>query len=832
MATSSPASPNGGRLTDSGWEAEREHDTEALNLLALQSPHGQLYPALDLTPASSSFDSNSLPSSSSASLLEQKNTFSPTGRRAGFLAGRYDPETLRGVSTAAAARKSHYSQRLHGESFVEILGRDDLSTATASTYRDDNDSIGSPSTLWSSPTSISDADVARVANLVVHLRDSRSAMGNVSTKKRALSGDSSSVVKPTQATLRRVLRTKAWFELHAAFVSQSQVLPHNVSQPFLPFPGVDGVYNPLQTIRNRYVRERRKQRLEMPELSTITPASTAFRHNPNIDIIWEVDVNEMFADWGWRERNRMLLVGHNGLPLYKPSRPHGTHESHEKDDEYAERRNKYDASHQRGVHKRSHRSRALHLPDGYLRRGIAESEHHRSKRHQKSLGPQEADKEGNGKSSRYKLRLRRSRQSRRHVSDEEDNYDSYDSLSESDSDGSSTSESETERSVGKRGYLSPYEDGSAHREGVDRSHVKSRSQKSLSSSPTGSPLISPTHSPSRSRASSPVKSRHSSPGRPAKLSPLIAPVSQNGLLAVPVIAATNSRESLSRQDLASTSMVELNGVTHRHHDHHNKRLSQYSTMDDEDNAHDSDYIHDPNISRIMFTSTSAKNHMQRDLQDQSTPLHPEPVRQSSTTPSTTASNGQFADLVAELEFLEARFFLHGMRAGAVCNTYSKFLKELTEPLNDSFARETIPALSKSVIDVTNNFNSTTLAASRSMLVSLSARTDSLTSTLSSNFRSRFDLAISAADQLTAEVSTTLSLQERRLGESLEFVERTGALFRRKERVMGMLERAGYALLERAVTLLLWAVWGVVSVLRTVRAVVRGVFWVVKWLMWC
>ncbi|KAK9325433.1 hypothetical protein V1517DRAFT_176846 [Lipomyces orientalis] len=384
MATSSPASPNGEqRRTDSGWEGERGHDTEALNLLALPSPHSQLYPALDLTPASSSSDSNSLPSSSSPSLLEQKNTVSPPGRRAGFLAGRYEPETLRGVSSAAAARKSHYSQRQHGESFTEVLGRDDLSTATGSTYRDDNDSIGSPNTLWSSPTSISDADVARVANLVVHLRDSRSAMGNVSTKKRALSGDNSSVVKPTQATLRRVLRTKAWFELHAAFVSQSQVLPHNVPQTFLPFPGVDGVYNPLQTIRNRYVRERRKHRLEIAELSTITPASSAFRQNPNINVIWEVDVNEMFADWGWRERNRMLLVGHNGLPLYKPSRPHGTYESREKDDEYAERRNKDD---QRGAHKRSHRSRGLHLPDAYLRRGIAESEHHRSKRHQKTSG--------------------------------------------------------------------------------------------------------------------------------------------------------------------------------------------------------------------------------------------------------------------------------------------------------------------------------------------------------------------------------------------------------------------------------------------------------------
>ncbi|KAK9495236.1 hypothetical protein V1508DRAFT_410241 [Lipomyces doorenjongii] len=834
MAASSTASPQGVRKIDSHLEADRDHNAEALDLLALQSSHGQLYSSSGLTPPSNLSVARSLSASSAASLVEPKNNFSPAGRLSGFLAGQqpYDTKT-RGVSSAEAARRSHYVH-YHGDSFIDALGRDDASTATSSTYRDDIDSVGSP-------TSISDADVARVANLVVHLRDSRNVIGSVATKKMALSGDNSSVVQPSQATLRRVLRTKAWFELHAAFVSQSQILPHNVSQTFLPFPGVDGVYNPLQTIRNRYMRARLKHPLEIPELSTITPASTAFRYNPNSNIIWEVDVNEMFADWGWRERNRMLMVGRNDLPIYKPVRPnrkqvkHSTRESRKQNAEIADGSNGEDDIDQ----SRRHRNGALHLPDAYLSRGISELERHRSRRPQKHSGSQDAERRGTGKYSKYKLRLRRSRRAKRNISDDEDNYDSYDSSSESDSEGSSNSESET-RSPGISGYSSSYEDEVVNHEKGERSKFKVRSHKSVPHSPTGSTPTSRTHSPGSSRSSSPTKSRNSSPRRPARPSPHMPAGSQKSLLSVPVIAATNSRESQSgspsRNSSASSSIKgELNGGAHRHHHHrHHKHLSQNSAMDDDDNTIDSDQIHDPNISRIAFTSTATKNHIERDLQESHKPtiLHPEPVRQSSTTTSTASSNAQFADLVAELEFLETRFFLHGMRASTMCNTYGKFLTELTEPLNDSSAHETILQLRKSVIEVTHNFNATTLAPSRSLLASLSSRTDSLTSTLSSNFRSRFDLAISAADQLTAEVSTTLSLQARRLGESLECVEKTGALFRRKERVISMLERAGYALLERLVTLLLWAVWGVVSVLRIVRAVVRGVFWIARWLIWC
>ncbi|KAK9377126.1 uncharacterized protein V1513DRAFT_437394 [Lipomyces chichibuensis] len=819
MAASSMASPQAELKIDSHREADLDQNAEALDLLALQSPHSQLYPSSDLAVA------RPLSASSAASQAEQKNNFSLTGRLSGFLAGRqpYDVET-RGVSSAEAVRRSHYVHH-HGESFIDALGKDDTSTATSSTYRDDIDSVGSP-------TSISDADVARVANLVVHLRDSRNVIGSVVNKKKTLSGDNS-FVKPSQATLRRVLRTKAWFELHAAFVSQSQILPHNVSKTFLPFPGVDGVYNPLQTIRNRYMRARLKHRLEIPELSTITPASTAFRYNPNSSIIWEVDVNEMFADWGWRERNRMLMVGRNDLPIYKPVRPsrkHSTRESRRQNDEIADGRNGEDAIDQL----RRHRNDGLHLPDAYLSRGISELERQRSRRHQKHSGSQDAERRGAGKYSKYKLRLHRSRRSKRNISDDEDNYDSYDSLSESDSEGSSYSESETRSS-------SSHEDEVVNHEKGERSKLKVRSHKSVSHSPTGSTIASPTPSPGSSRSSSPTKSRSSSPRRSARLSPLMTPGGQNSLLAVPVIAATNSREyrsgSASRNSSASSSVQgDLNGGTHRHHHHHHrhhKHLSHDSAMDNDDNTIDSDQIHDPNISRITFTSTAAKNHIQSVQESHKLAhSHPEPVRQSSTTPSTAATNAQFADLVPELEFLETRFFLHGMRASAMCNTYGKFLAELNVPLNDSSAHETILVLRKSVIEVTNNFNTTALAPSRSILASLSSRTDSLTSTLSSNFRSRFDLAISAADQLTAEVSTTLSLQARRLGESLEFVEKTSALFRRKERVISMLERAGYALLERLVTLLLWAVWGVVSVLRMVRAVVRGVFWIVRWLMWC
>ncbi|KAK9333994.1 hypothetical protein V1520DRAFT_269035 [Lipomyces starkeyi] len=383
MAASSTASSQAERKIDSHREADRDHDAEALDLLALQSPHSQLYSSSALILPSNLSVPRSLSASSTASLVEPKNNFSPTGRPSGFLAGRqpYDTET-RGVSSAEAVRRSHYIHH-HGESFIDALGRDDTSTATSSTYRDDIDSVGSP-------TSISDADVARVANLVVHLRDSRNVIGSVATKKKAITGDNSSVVKPSQATLRRVLRTKAWFELHAAFVSQSQILPHNVSQTFLPFPGVDGVYNPLQTIRNRYMRARLKHRLEIPELSTITPASTAFRCNPNSNIIWEVDVNEMFADWGWRERNRMLMVGRNDLPIYKPARQsqkHSTRESR-RQNEIADDPNGDDAIDQ----SRRHQNGGLRLPDSYLSRGISELERHRSRRPQKHSGERRGKK--------------------------------------------------------------------------------------------------------------------------------------------------------------------------------------------------------------------------------------------------------------------------------------------------------------------------------------------------------------------------------------------------------------------------------------------------------
>ncbi|KAK9369067.1 hypothetical protein V1509DRAFT_621018 [Lipomyces kononenkoae] len=831
MAASSTASPRAERATDTQSQTDRDQNAEALHLLSLQSPHNQLYNSSMLTPDSNLSHSRSLSSPSEASLLEPKSSLAATGRLSGFLAGRHPHNTeARGVSLAEAARKSPYLQYHPGESFVDAMGRDDVSTATSSTYREDVDSV--------SATSISDADVARVANLVVHLRDSRNALGSVATKKKALNGDNSSVVQPSQATLRRVLKTKAWFELHAAFVSQSQITPHNVSQTYRLSPGVDGVYNPLQTIRNRYTRARLTYRLEIPELSTITPASTAFRYDPNHNIIWEVDVNEMFADWGWRERNRTLIVGHDNLPVYKPIRP--SREDRRQPGDNSDGPDGDNAADQW----RRYRNGVLHLPDKYLSRGMAELEHHLSKGHHKHAGQrrkegilpaptdvsgsQDAEKGGTGKYSRYRLHLRRSRRLKRHLSDDEDNYDSYDSSGESDSDNTSCSASETE-SANNSGYFSSYED-EADQERSGRSKFNGRSYTSAVRSPPGSPIISPTHSPSSSRASSPSKSRHSSPEIHARATP----ASNIGLLAVPVIAAANSREtkseSGSRNSSASSSVHgDLNAGGHgQHHHRHHKR--QNNIPADDDSTVDDGQIHDTSVMKIPFTSTMTKNRTQNDPQELT--VVPESVRQFSTTPSTTSSNVQFAGLVEELQFLETQFLLHGMRASAMCNTYSKFLTDVTEPINDSSASESIQVLSKSVIDVTNKFNTTTLAASRSILASLSSRTDSLTATLSSNFRSRFDLAISAADQLTAEVSTTLSLQARRLGENLELLEKTGALFRRKERVISMLERAGYALLERLVTFLLWAVWGVVSVLRMVRAVVRGVFWTVRWLIWC
>ncbi|KAK9472554.1 uncharacterized protein V1510DRAFT_417072 [Dipodascopsis tothii] len=97
---------------------------------------------------------------------------------------------------------------------------------------------------------------------------------------------------------------------------------------------------------------------------------------------------------------------------------------------------------------------------------------------------------------------------------------------------------------------------------------------------------------------------------------------------------------------------------------------------------------------------------------------------------------------------------------------------------------------------------------------------------------RFDGAISRADQLTAEVSTSLSLQCRNLAHELDMLERSRMFGGRRARVRVALVRLGYATLEKTVLFLLWCVWAVVSVLRFVRAILRGVLTVCSWFLWC
>ncbi|KAK9481375.1 hypothetical protein V1514DRAFT_323653 [Lipomyces japonicus] len=687
----------------------------------------------------------------------------------------------------------------------------------------------------SSPVPVSDEDVARIANLLVHLRDSRAADVTIGKKKVSqarrgedyiVANNGRDMISLSAISKRRILRTKAWFELHAVYMTQAQRVNNLSSNTSYHRAGVDGVYNPLQVIRDRYVRARLKQHVEILELSTIPPASTVAKQNPANKIIWEVDVNEMFADWGWRERNRQLMIDRNGLPLYGTADvTTSTAEVRHGGEEIKSKINKKHIS----DHDKEHLSKGLHMPDYYFRKGISrELENHRLRRLQRKnrkkwfgndadnhsddmdeiIDDEEKEsvysrKGDNGakkfQSSTSRLKIKSHRQPDRSpnnssrsmsstsLSNSTESFRSYSGLgSEFSSDSGALSDLESDE---ESDSSEPNETASASSSRLLSLHKRTSRSQTRSSSP--------------SRASSPSKSRNSSPTRFFKglsnTTPLLSPVSATGLLSVPIIGATGSKHAPSHRS--------------KKHRQEKDNISEYSYG-----------FSDVQLSQVTF----------KPLKDQSA--------SESGLPSTTSSLKNeinrltdFAELVRELRYLEAQFFEHGLRSSILHYKYDEALKTIGGKERDeqnSDDRRTIKAVCKSLVLATQNFQNNTLVNSRQLLLSLSTRTDELTSTLSTNFRARFDFAISATDQLNAEVSTTLNIQARKLGESLEILERQCAFFGRREQMKGKLEKFGYAVLEKFVLLFLWGVWGVVSVIRLGRWTFSCIFHVLRWLIWC
>ncbi|KAK9465251.1 hypothetical protein V1512DRAFT_266288 [Lipomyces arxii] len=807
MVTTLTSSASG---SDSGVKAPEvsSEDAEALDLLTLNYTG---HPVIEMTPASTNTNTNSKVSSSLNSVTSSTSHISPSFHEsrapiAGYALSSRASLLNSGYATSSypgSARTSHYVEFNSPDSFTDTIARDDMPSLSGS------------STLYSdasyiSPMAISDADVARVANLVVHMRDSR--YGHESTLRKKKLPDEQISTGVSSATERRVLYTKTWFELHAAFISQCQVGPQTTAQT--SHSKFDGVYNPLQIIRNRQVRARYNHKLEPAKLSTITVASTALAHDKTRKLVWEVDVNEMFADLGWQERNRSLMVDRNGRLLYRRRAEKETHEqsrkqktkSTEKEVQPSDRRgiDLIDENEYKMQRRRLHRPRLL--ADMPLK-GRSELEQIRQQNKRQEGKAQEDWIPGDAQdinsatsSSGYVKRQHRSRRPRflRYRSKSDDSSDDaqehYDSCSSSDSySGDSYSEEETPSA----GFENLPEFEALNR--GDQSSIIPRTDTN------DIPQILASSEPDLAL------------GMPPQLAPTVVsnPI-QSDFLTVPDSKAMGSSvHSRSRNSSFSSAAADCAESQLPY------QQSEYG---------ESEYHHQQG-SHVSFTPAPS-------VELRLTPVDFETSNhsQAQRPPPGLSQQHHLEKLVSELRYLEAKFLMNGHRANIICNKYNQRLKRLTTAkeglTGQNFKTMPIPLLSKSVIDLTNEFNTTTLVTSRTLLTTLSMRTDALASSLSSKYGSRFDFAISTAEQLTAEVNTTLNLQARRLGESLELLEKQGTLFQRKVRMKSLLERTGYAMLEKVVTLLLWAVWCVFFGLRLVRLMFRSVMVLVKWLIWC
>ncbi|GME71812.1 unnamed protein product [[Candida] boidinii] len=107
-------------------------------------------------------------------------------------------------------------------------------------------------------------------------------------------------------------------------------------------PGVEGVFNPLQIIRNRRVRRKHKERFKDSILTDIPLPSQVFSKYDEQRLIWQINLQEYLDDISWREFHWNELKDHNNKLWFPKSSDkkkshihrHSDHQKHQHRDKY------------------------------------------------------------------------------------------------------------------------------------------------------------------------------------------------------------------------------------------------------------------------------------------------------------------------------------------------------------------------------------------------------------------------------------------------------------------------------------------------------------------
>ncbi|CCH43607.1 hypothetical protein BN7_3160 [Wickerhamomyces ciferrii] len=183
----------------------------------------------------------------------------------------------------------------------------------------------------------------------------------------------------SRSTIQRCEKVKVMFNLYYFYLFNSQKSTNTRYQ------GVDGIFNPLQVIRNRSIR---KKYHNPPKLAikTLPYASSVFSRSKN-KLKWQVDLTELTYDFNWRAQHWHELKNSKGelwFPI--PKRQQHGHDQH---------------GHHR--HHRHHNHRHSHRP--YLHRNDDSSEMDISYIHDKlfEFNSNDEDQVENGSESEKEL---------------------------------------------------------------------------------------------------------------------------------------------------------------------------------------------------------------------------------------------------------------------------------------------------------------------------------------------------------------------------------------------------------------------------------------------
>lgn len=163
-----------------------------------------------------------------------------------------------------------------------------------------------------------------MANLFLTASQLLSAKYNVvdspTPREQAAGGKTQGRIKVSRAVRKNADRVKTAFELKYLWLERSMEMPDDMTQVL---PGIDGVYNPLQTIRNRLTRVTLRHP-PVQGMAFTLPCNAFSSHNTSKKkwkLLWAVEINEFIADIAWQRTNWRVIRGPDGKLRFVTSLP-------------------------------------------------------------------------------------------------------------------------------------------------------------------------------------------------------------------------------------------------------------------------------------------------------------------------------------------------------------------------------------------------------------------------------------------------------------------------------------------------------------------------------